>query len=371
MSTIVWPSSVVPAAADFGIEFDVQLNVMRSGRVDTYGLPGARWVATITPKNDNDAGRAAVEAIIVSLRGGARRLQMGHFGRPVPHGTLRGSPVLASPTTVGANTIVLANAMGANLLTYPQEFDNATWSKDTRVTVIADSATAPDGTLTADKLIETATNALHYIGRNLTVVAGSVATFSVYAKAAERYLLDLRFGGAGQSPQDTAIFNLSTGTGSTTTGISANIESVGDGWYRCSLTGTWEAATAAPLINLRSSAAGNGEYTGDGTSGLYLWGAQLEAGTLTDYDPYATLKAGDLIGLGTQLLMAEETATADAAGEMTVKVSPAVRAVYSAGTAVVWDHPTILWIPRSSTAGPFPYLPGYCPQFSIELVEAG
>lgn len=195
MSTIVWPSSVVPAAVDYGIEYDVQINVMRSGRVDTYGLPGARWTATITPKNDNDAGRAPIEAVIVSLRGGARRLSMGHFGRPVPHGTLRGSPVLSAPTTVGANTIAISSANGG-------------------------------------------------------------------------------------------------------------------------------------------------------------------------------VKAGDILGLGTQMLMVEEGAD-PSSGAMTVKVSPCVRAIYSASTAVVWDHPTMLWIPRSSTAGPFPYLPGYRPQFSIELVEAG
>jgi hypothetical protein len=196
MSTIVWPSTITPAAADFGIEYDVQLAVMRSGKVYTYGLPGARWTATITFRNDTkDALRGLVEALVASLRGGARRLSMPHFGRPVPNGTLRGSPTLSSPTTVGANTLPLANCNGG-------------------------------------------------------------------------------------------------------------------------------------------------------------------------------VKAGDILGLGTQLLMAEEDAN-PSSGNMTVKISPCVRAVYSAGTAVTWNRPTCLWIPKSSVAGPFPYLPGVRPSFSLELVEAG
>jgi hypothetical protein len=195
MTTIAWPSNVRPGAADFGIEFDVQLTVMRSGRVNTFGLPGARWVATITFDNDHEEEqRPRVEALILSLKGGANQLAMPHFGRPIPRGTLRGSP------TLGANV-----------------------------------------------------------------------------------------------PPGAEIF---------------------------------------PILNATGS-----------------------------------LLKGDIIGVGGQLLMVVNDAF-PANGRIDVQVSPSTRRAYSAGTAVVWNRPTCLWIPKTSTAGPFPYRPNMRPGFSIELVEA-
>jgi len=198
MSTIYWPSSLsVVAALDLSIEYDVQLNLSRGGQIDTYGLPGARWAAVVTFAADKETRyRPQIEALVASLRGGARMLSMHHLGRVAPNGTLRGSPTVGTQTAKGDNTIALANCNG-------------------------------------------------------------------------------------------------------------------------------------------------------------------------------TLEAGDMLGVGTELFMVEEDA-APVTGSMTVKVSPAVRNVYTVGTAVVWDKPSILWIPRSNIAGPFPYAPGKVrPGFSLELVERG
>lgn len=113
--SIYWPTGLTPASADYALQYDVQLSVMRSGRVYTHGLPGYRWVCTLTfaPTNSaNDADRGKVEALVASLRGGARELIAPHFGRPVPNGTISGSPVLASTATVGANTISISGGSG-------------------------------------------------------------------------------------------------------------------------------------------------------------------------------------------------------------------------------------------------------------------
>lgn len=116
MSTIYWPANIKIGSADYGISYDVQINVRRSGGVYTYGLPGARWVATITFDNDAETlQRPQIEALITSLRGGARRLSMPHFGRPVPRGTLRGSPVLNTLALPGQNTVQLGNCNGGLL----------------------------------------------------------------------------------------------------------------------------------------------------------------------------------------------------------------------------------------------------------------
>lgn len=113
MSTITWPYELSGAAFDCGIEYDVQFDVSRSGQIDSYGLPGSRWLGTLTVAEGSERkNRPLIEAIIVSLRGGARTLSMHHLGRPVPNGTLRGSPTVATQTARGDNTVALANCNG-------------------------------------------------------------------------------------------------------------------------------------------------------------------------------------------------------------------------------------------------------------------
>lgn len=162
-----------------------------------------------------------------------------------------------------------------NLILYSQEFDNAYWTKS-NVTISTNQIIAPDGTLTADKLVEDATLNQH---RVLRAIDGSTKNISIYAKAAERSYIGL-FAAVGTR----TYFNLSDGTiGTVSSGSTATIESVGNGWYRCSLYNAHP--TNAGLFQL--SPDGTTEtYTGDGVSGLYIWGADLEAGTFaTPYIP--------------------------------------------------------------------------------------
>jgi hypothetical protein len=71
----------------------------------------------------------------------------------------------------------------------------------------------------------------------------------------------------------------STGTAST-----ARITSAGNGWWRASLTYT-PAATGSPGVYVMTATAnGTSNYAGDGSSGVYVWGAQVEASpTPTSY----------------------------------------------------------------------------------------
>jgi hypothetical protein len=85
-------------------------------------------------------------------------------------------------------------------------------------------------------------------------------------------------------------FNLQTGTPGQQTGNTntPSITPVGNGWYRCSITYT---ATAASDLIIFNVANGDGvfSFAGDNTSGIYLWGAQLEAGAFaTSYIPTTT-----------------------------------------------------------------------------------
>lgn len=112
MAVYPWPNFKV-GPCDFGIQFEVQLSVMRDGRIGSYGLPGYRWVASIRFEPEfEDMQRPAIEAFIVNLEGGAHRFTMHHLARPVPNGTLTGNPTVAAPVIAGATSLQLTNCNG-------------------------------------------------------------------------------------------------------------------------------------------------------------------------------------------------------------------------------------------------------------------
>lgn len=183
-----------------------------------------------------------------------------------------------------ASTATVANA---NLLTWTQQFDNAIWTKS-RASVASTVATnAPDGTATAQKLIEdTSASTTHrfFSSTGVNVGLNTQVTISVYLKAAERSQLVIRVP-AGGTAANIVLFDLIAVTATvsgTYSVISTAITDVGNGWYRCSITAlNQELAVNTPYFGLASG--GTDTYSGDGTSGIYIWGAQLEYGSLTAY----------------------------------------------------------------------------------------
>ena len=176
-----------------------------------------------------------------------------------------------------------------NLLTRTEQFDNAAWAK-AAVTVTANAAAAPDGTTTADKVIATNTaSATRAVYQGFTAPSTQNYTLSVYAKAAEYSRLALQEIGGGRFG---ATFDLSAQTTASMGGagfVSSSITAVGDGWFRCSVVWSGVAAAGYALtavgypVGATMSPAGSA-YAGDGTSGILIWGAQLETGsTATAY----------------------------------------------------------------------------------------
>jgi hypothetical protein len=195
-------------------------------------------------------------------------------------------------TFTRASTATRVNAAGlveipkTNLFLQSQTFENASWIK-AFATITANATTAPDGTLTADKLVEDATTNVHYIEQVPTLAASTTYVCTIYGKAAERSSLYIWLADAGWNTMNAgAIFNLSTGTITVSVGaVAATITNVGNGWYKCTV-GDLTAASGTRRIRITPAIGGNANYAGNGTSGLFIWGAQLEQGvTSTEYIP--------------------------------------------------------------------------------------
>ncbi len=185
-----------------------------------------------------------------------------------------------------------------NLLTYSEQFDNAAWTK-TALSVSQNAVSAPDGATTADKLIEAAATTVHEISQSRTSVAGVSYTLSVFAKAAERSAIQLLFGNTQTTPASFYVnFDLSAGVIGTGTAGYGTISSQGNGWYKCSVTVVASGTTLVPYLQISNSASAprNATYTGDGTSGIYIFGAMLNPGALADYAPTTTAPASSPSG---------------------------------------------------------------------------
>ena len=221
---------------------------------------------------------------------GAKLEQSATVGEYVPTtSTINSAPRFDHDPTTGESLGLLVEEQRTNLLLRSEEFGGGAWSKGGG-TITANSITAPNGNLTADKFVEDTSIAFHEVRQSRTVTENTVVTFSIYIRSGERtlarvYGISSAQWSGGVSPSVTV--NLNTGTVVSGTG---SVSPSTNGFYRISITGTTANGVTSALL-----AAGpclgdfDSFHTGDGTSGIYLWGAQLEAGAFpTSYIPTTT-----------------------------------------------------------------------------------
>jgi hypothetical protein len=176
------------------------------------------------------------------------------------------------------------------VLTRSQEADHGDWAKD-EMTVSANATTAPDGTLTADKIIPSVVSANHNL-RRFTAGIYKGAKFSAYCKAAGYRYVVVK-GPYSISGANTAIVDLNDGSVTQpNVGVPAIVvESVGSGWYRITAESTDESAFGRVDVRIFNAATGDitTNWSGNGTDGIYVWGMQMTVLPCSDTTYYPTV----------------------------------------------------------------------------------
>ncbi len=119
MTTLAWPTDdhFQPAELEWMLKPFVIINPgMLSSAARTRAIAGPVWWCAMSLGEAFPADQAEREAFFAQVRGAENRARFWHFKRPVPRGTLRGSPTLSSTVAAGATSATCSAATGATLL---------------------------------------------------------------------------------------------------------------------------------------------------------------------------------------------------------------------------------------------------------------
>ena len=273
------------------ISFDYTETSSNSLRVNTTGTNGAQQ-ALLTSVSGTGSGTIqgavvaegpyiALEASQAAFTGTIDNVSVKEVTFDQPDGTLT---LFEHPNNVprvewdaDRNRLgLLVEEQRINLVTQSENFGASVWNVSAAgITVIADAIAAPDGTMTADKLQEASSTDNHR--RGFAISGSNDKIFSFFAKAGERTKVRTWSFPGGNT--QAATFDLSEGAvvDGSSAGKEAKIEDYGNDWYRCSVKvdGNQTAVVVGPMID-GISGASTATYTGDGSSGVYVWGAQIE-----------------------------------------------------------------------------------------------
>ena len=174
---------------------------------------------------------------------------------------------------------LLLEPQRTNLITYSEDFSqSAFYDLSNDVTIETSSIISPKGIIGVQELRENSDNDDHRI-KSVNTFTEADCSFSIFAKykGNDRNIkLSL---GTGKY----ASFDLQNGTYFDVQAATvAEIEEYPNGWYRCVINGNI-SASKLNIILLNNTTE---TYQGDGASGVYIWGCQVEQGSYaTSYIP--------------------------------------------------------------------------------------
>jgi predicted enzyme related to lactoylglutathione lyase len=238
-----------------------------------YSVLPSSGVGDFNFTRSGSATRINSQGLIESVANGVSRLNY-----PMIDGVVKGCPhhILEPQRT--------------NLFPYSEDFLSGWILENT--TVVANSAVSPDGSLNADKIIATAINSSHsaFISLSSSISSGTSYCYSFFAKAEEYTKTAIRIGGGGYSAQPIAVINLLNGSVVSQQGFtSISVKNFSNGWYKINAVFTATSSVAPniqPIADGFTTTSDNYTYNGDGTSGIYIWGAMFEQGSYaTSYIP--------------------------------------------------------------------------------------
>ncbi len=160
-------------------------------------------------------------------------------------------------------TTYITEPSSRNSVLWSQAFENSYWQKS-NVSVIPNSETAPDGTNTAEYILENAGVSGRYALSSGNVIFNGLNVGSIYIKPDNRYFVQLTLRNSTNGDYANAVFNLSSGA---ITGINGTfgIYPLENNWYRCFVSGTASNVNSNFLISLHNGVSSI--YVG--TSSIY------------------------------------------------------------------------------------------------------
>ena len=159
-----------------------------------------------------------------------------------------------------------------NLQLHSESFDHSDWGKS-NLTVIANATNNHFGVRLADEIVEDDYNGTHILSDGNAFTSGSTYAFSVYVKANGRGQVRISAGNL-TTFDASSDFDINSGVVLRSLNGHASITYERDGWWRCTVIGL-SSSTGTTNVNIYPAIGLNTNYQGDGTSGVYIWGAQL------------------------------------------------------------------------------------------------